>query len=247
MSNSAAEVPATPGAFAPTRWTLVLRASADSGEGRTALSELCAAYYSPVFRFLQRSGHGEDAAQEIAQEFFARVLARGGFAGPDPARGRFRNYLLGAVKYFLRDQHDLTMREKRGGGAVHESLDHVGEDSPALQIADPAATLDDASFDREWAVALMNRAVAALEAEHGGERAAQFAALRPWLMGEGAAAHAETAAQLGMNEGAVKVAVHRLRRRFRELLKAEVAQTIENPADLEDELRHLCAALAESV
>jgi RNA polymerase sigma-70 factor (ECF subfamily) len=116
-----------------------------------------------------------------------------------------------------------------------------------MQVADPAAALDDASFDREWAVALMNRAVAALEAEHGGERAAQFAALRPWLMGEGAASHTETAAQLGTNEGAVKVAVHRLRRRFRELLKAEVAQTIDNPADLDDELRHLCAALAESV
>ena len=246
MSNRTLEAPAMPGAFAPTRWTLVVRASADSGEGRAALSELCDAYYLPVFRFLCRS-QGEDSAREIAHEFFARVLVRGGFAGPDPARGRFRNYLLGALKYFLRDQHDRMVREKRGGSAVHESLDNAGEDSPALQVADPAATLDDASFDREWAVALMNRAVAALETEHAGARAAQFAALRPWLMGENAAPHSETAVQLGMKEGAVKVAVHRLRRRFRELLKDEITQTIEDPSELEDELRHLCAALAESV
>lgn len=247
MSIPTAEVAATPGTFAPTRWTLVLRAGGDSGEARAALSELCAAYYPPVFRFLRRGGRGDDETREIAQEFFARVFARGGFAGPDPSRGRFRNYLLGAVKYFLRDQHDLVMRKKRGGGAAHESLDQAGDDSPALQVADPAATPDDASFDREWAMALMNREVAMLEAEHGGERAAQFAALRPWLMGEGAAAHAETAVQLGMNEGAVKVAVHRLRRRFRELLKAEVAQTLGDPHDLDDELRHLCAALAQGV
>lgn len=180
----------------------------------------------------------------MAQEFFARLLTRGGFAGPDPERGRFRNYLLAAVRYFLVDQHDLAQREKRGGGAVHESLNADNDDAPALQVADPAAVLDAAAFDREWALALMNRAVAALEAQHGGERAEQLAVLRPWLMGEGAASHAETAAQLGLSEGAVKVAVHRLRARFRELLKGEVSQTLADPAELDDELRHLCAALA---
>jgi DNA-directed RNA polymerase specialized sigma24 family protein len=241
-------MPAVPrSSFAPTRWTLVLRASAESGEGPAALSELCAAYYAPVFAFLHRSGRSEDAARELAQEFFARLLARGGFAGPDPARGRFRNYLLGAVKYFLRDQHDLAQRAKRGGGAEHESLDPADPGAPALQVPDPGATPDDAYFDREWALALMNRAVAALEAEQAGAKAEQFAALRPWLMGEGAATHAETAARLGLSEGAVKVAVHRLRQRFRELLKAEITQTLDDPAELDDELRHLCAALAENV
>jgi RNA polymerase sigma factor (sigma-70 family) len=234
------------GAFADTRWTLVLRARGDSGEGRAALSELCAAYYAPVLAFLRRSGLSEDVAREMAQEFFARLLARGGFAGPDPERGRFRNYLLGAVRYFLRDRHALAHREKRGGGAQHEPLDSGGADAPALQVADPSA-LDAAVFDREWALAVMNRAVAALEAQHSGERAEQFTALRPWLMGEGAASHSETAARLGISEGAVKVAVHRLRGRFRELLKAEVAQTLADPAELDDELRHLCAALGSSV
>ena len=247
MSTDIGERPSRAGAFTATRWTLVLRAKGGSSEGRAALSELCAAYYEPVFAFLRRGGRSEDGAREMAQEFFARLLARGGFAGPDPERGRFRNYLLAAVKYFLRDQHALRLREKRGGGAEHEPLDDAVEGAPALQIADPSAAMDAAVFDREWALALMNRAIAALEAQHAGDRAEQFAALRPWLMGEGAASHAETAAQLGIAEGAVKVAVHRLRRRFRELLRAEVAQTLANPAEVDDELRHLCAALASGV
>jgi RNA polymerase sigma factor (sigma-70 family) len=241
MNTAATDLPAPrPAAFAATRWTLVLRASGESEEGRAALSELCAAYYAPVLAFLRRSGRSHDMAREMAQEFFARVLARGGFAGPDPERGRFRNYLLGAVRYFLRDQYDLAQREKRGGGAEHESLDAEG----AQQVRAPGSGSEEAAFDREWALAVMNRAVVALEAQHDGERAEQFAALRPWLMGEGAASHAETAARLGMSEGAVKVAVHRLRGRFRDLLKAEVAQTLSDPAELDDELRHLCAALA---
>lgn len=246
MNPDASPAPMHLGAFAATRWTLVLRARGESGEGRAALSDLCAAYYEPVLAFLRRSGRSEDAAREMAHEFFARLLARGGFAGPDPERGRFRNYLLGAVRYFLRDQHDFTRREKRGGGAEHESLDLQSADAPALQVADPSA-LDAAAFDREWALALMNRAVAALETQQGTERAEQFAVLRPWLMGEGAASHAETATRLGISESAVKVAVHRLRQRFRELLKAEVAQTLADPAELDDELRHLCAALGSGV
>jgi DNA-directed RNA polymerase specialized sigma24 family protein len=231
------------GAFAATRWTLVLRARGDSTEGRLALSDLCAAYYGPVVAFLRRSEASEDAARETAHAFFARLLERGGFAGPDPERGRFRNYLLGALRYFLRNRHDLAIRAKRGGGAQHASLDYETEEARALQVADHATAQDAAAFDREWALALMNRVVAALEAEYAGERAALFAALQPWLMGEGATAHAETAARLGLGEGAVKVAVHRLRQRFRAMLKAEIAQTLADPAELNDELRHLCAAL----
>ncbi len=246
MRSETSDAPVRAGAFAATRWTLVLRARGESSEGQAALSELCAAYYEPVLAFLRRSGRSEDAAREMAHEFFARLLARGGFAGPNPERGRFRNYLLGAVRYFLRDQHDFAQREKRGSGAEHEPLGTGKDNEPALQVADPSA-LDAAVFDREWALAVMNRAVAALEVQHGGERAEQFTALSPWLMGEGAASHAETAAQLGLSEGAVKVAVHRLRRRFRDLLKTEIAQTLTDPAELEDELRHLCAALGSGM
>jgi RNA polymerase sigma-70 factor (ECF subfamily) len=124
---------------------------------------------------------------------------------------------------------------------VHETLDPGVEDSPAHWIDDPAAIPSAEVFDREWAVAVMNRAVAALAAEHAHDKRAQFEALRPWLMGDGAASHGETAKTLGMSEGAVKVAVHRLRKRFRELLRQEIAETLDDEADVDDELRYLCA------
>ncbi|MEQ1860606.1 MAG: sigma-70 family RNA polymerase sigma factor [Chthoniobacteraceae bacterium] len=224
------------GSFMPTRWTLVLRANASSPEGRAALSDLCAAYYQPVFVFLRRMGFDPDAARDHTHSFFAHLLQRG-FPGPDPARGRFRSYLLGAVKFFVGDLLDRATTEKRGGHAERHALDVQEGDSPALNVGAPSAE----AFDREWAVAVMNRAVAALAAEHDGGRAAQFEALRPWLMGDAAVPHAETARALGMNEGAVKVAVHRLRKRFRELLRREIAQTLDDEADVDDELRYLCS------
>ena len=223
-----------------TRWTLVLRANASSPEGRAALSDLCEAYYQPVFVFLRRMDFDADTARDHAHSFFAHLLQRG-FPGPDPDRGRFRSYLLGAVKYFVGDLLDRARREKRGGGVEHEVMDQSHAGSPALTVADPTAVPAPVLFDREWAVTVMNRAVAALAAEHQDERAAQFEALRPWLMGDAAASHAQTAQALGMNEGAVKVAVHRLRKRFRELLRQEIAQTLSDDTDVEDELRYLCS------
>src|SRR3954468_13823854 len=147
--------PAPSHAFAPTRWTLVLRARGESVEARGALSELCEAYYQPVFRFLRREGREEDAARELTQEFFARLLAGGGLGAADPRRGRFRSYLLGAVKHFLADQRDREQRQKRGGGVRPESLDASTDTSPMLQIADMASAPDDTFFDREWALAAM--------------------------------------------------------------------------------------------
>jgi hypothetical protein len=207
MSNPTAEVPATPGAFAPTRWTLVLRASADSGEGRTALSELCAAYYSPVFRFLQRSGHGEDAAQEIAQEFFARVLARGGFAGPDPARGRRTTCSAVDISGIARSY------AARGGGAVHESLDHAGRF--ARPVADPRRH------------SMMRGPIGAgrgADESRGGRRSTaasgpRTAALRPVAHGRRRSARRKTARSARMRRGRAVIAAGAF-----ELLKAEVAQ-----------------------
>ena len=178
--------PPTPGNFQSTRWTLVLRANASSPEGKAALSDLCEAYYQPVFVFLRCMGFHADTARDHAHSFFAHLLQRG-FPGPDPDRGRFRSYLLGAVKYFVGDLLDRAKREKRGGGVEHETLNPGDDGSPALMIGDPAATPAPVLFDREWAVTVMNRAVAALASEHQGERAAQFEALRPWLMGDAAA------------------------------------------------------------
>lgn len=231
---------ANTGNFLATRWTLVLRANASSPEGRAALSDLCAAYYQPVFVFLRRMEFDADTARDHTHSFFAHLLQRG-FPGPDPDRGRFRSYLLGAVKYFVGDLLDHARREKRGGGVEHETLDQSFAGSPARLIGDPASLTAPGLFDREWAVTVMNRAVAALAAEYQGGTAAQFEALRPWLMGDAVATHAETARALGMTGGAVKVAVHRMRKRFRELLRQEIAHTLSDDADVEDELRYLCS------
>lgn len=228
--------------FAATRWTLVLRAKGQTHEARTALSDLCAAYYHPVLAFVRRSGFSSDEGRDLTHAFFARLLASGGFSSPDQQKGRFRCYLIAAVRYFLRDQNDWVRRQKRGSGEAVESLD-----DHARQVADPANAFDDAAFDREWATTIMNRVMAELAKHYEGEKHDQFEALRPWLMGEGVCSHADTAARLGISEGAVKTSVHRLRQRFRELLRAEITQTLTDPAELNDELRHLCAALSQDL
>ncbi len=232
---------AATGNFAATRWTLVARASGDDSTAQAALSELCAAYYSPVNAFLRAEGRTEDAARELAHEFFARVLAGGKLGGADATRGRFRSYLLGALKHFLADHRAHANREKRGGGIAPEPL----ETSTDAGLRLPAARDDERIFDRQWALTLISRALEIV----GGElsdagKSAQFDALKPWLTGENAAlSQADAAHQLGMSEGAVKVAIHRLRQRFREAVKSEIAQTVPDTADVEDELRHLLAVL----
>jgi len=232
--------------FAPTRWTLVLRARGESVEARGALSELCEAYYQPVFRFLRREGREEDAAREQTQEFFARLLAGGGFGAADPRRGRFRSYVLGAVKHFLADERAHQHRQKRGGGIMPESLDAPTDTAPALQVADHASTPDDTLFDREWALAVMERTLQSLAAEFADAgKSDQFTALKPWLVGDAASLpQAEAGARLGLSESAIKVAIHRLRKRFREVIRAEIAQTMDDPAEVDGELRYLVEVLA---
>lgn len=236
------------GAFVPTRWSLVLRSQGSSPESRLALSDLCASYYEPVRRFLQREGRGEDEARELAQEFFAGVLARGGLGVADPGKGLFRTYLLGAVKHFLLDQRKHAARAKRGGGAVPESLDAVGEDGeePTLQVADIAEGMGDAWFDRDWALTLMARSLDRLSAEFAAEgKAGLYEALEPWLVGDaGGRTQLDVGKRLGMSESAVKVAVHRLRKRFREILKAEISQTLPEGGDPDAELGYLAEVLA---
>jgi RNA polymerase sigma factor (sigma-70 family) len=235
--------------FAPTRWTLVVRARGGSPEARAALSELCEAYYQPVFRFLRREGRDEDTARELTQEFFARVLKRGDIGTADPGRGRFRSYVLGAVKHFLADQRDHDRRQKRGGGQTPESLDATDscDTSAALQVADPTGQASEAFFDRQWALALMDRAFNVVSSDFAREgKKGQFDALKPWLVGDtDQLSQADVAVQLGWSETAVKVAVHRLRKRFREAVRLEIAQTLADGADIDDELRYLVLILAD--
>jgi RNA polymerase sigma-70 factor (ECF subfamily) len=235
--------------FAPTRWTLVVRAQGDSPEARAALSELCEAYYKPVFRFLRREGRDEDTARELTQEFFARILKRGDIGAADPGRGRFRSYVLGAVKHFLADQRDHDRRQKRGGGQTPESLDTTDscDTSPALQVADPTGPTAEAFFDRQWALAVMDQAFNVVSSDFTREgKKDQFDALKPWLVGDTERlSQAEVALHLGWSETAVKVAVHRLRKRFREAVRLEIAQTLADGADIDDELRYLVLVLSD--
>jgi RNA polymerase sigma-70 factor (ECF subfamily) len=219
--------------FHTTRWTLVRNSLGDSAEARDALGDLCALYYEPVVSFLNRTGRDRDTARELAHDFFAKVLAGDYLGEPEQARGRFRSYLLGALKHHLLNRRRDEGREKRGGGMEQVELE------PDHLVAAP-----DADFDRGWALAIVERALATLESEES-HRAEQFAAFKPWLAsGEIGESQEATAARLGMSGGALKVAIHRLRRRFRELVRAEVAATLHDPAELDDEMRHLVEALA---
>ncbi|MBM3850310.1 MAG: sigma-70 family RNA polymerase sigma factor [Verrucomicrobia bacterium] len=227
--------------FAPTRWSLVARARGTTAEARTALSELCEAYWRPVFETLRRWHGTDDEARESAQEFFAHVLAGGRLAGADPARGRFRSYLLGALRHFESDLRERACRLKRGGGVAIASL---SED----EIAEPASpSLDPIRFDREWAFTVVDRALMAVETDlRMAGRSAHFERLKPALVGDDLPSPSDLARELGLTEGALKVAIHRLRRRFREAVRAEIGQTLSEGDDVQEELRYLIEVLAST-
>ncbi|GDY19268.1 RNA polymerase subunit sigma-24 [Verrucomicrobiota bacterium] len=235
----------SPADFRTTRWTQVLAARGESASAKSALSDLCAAYYAPVVAFLRADGREEDAARELAHDFFARVLERSSLGGADPARGRFRSYLLGALKHFLTDHRRRAVAAKRGSGSDPVPLSTGTDTSPGCEIPDSTTPPSDLVFDRQWALTLLDRSLLALATEFASaaERA-QFEALKPWLTGEPGTPQSAVAAQLGLNENAVKVAIHRLRRRFRELVKSEIAQTVADPAEQRAELEHLIRVLA---
>ncbi len=220
----------------------MLASGADNIEGRQALSDLCAAYYAPVVAFLRREGRTEDESREMAHEFFARVLERNAFDKANPCRGRFRSYLLGALKHFISNQRARDLREKRGAGAEHQRLD------TSLECVIPAQDepCTEKAFDRDWAVSVLDHALTRLkeESERNGTEA-EYRALKPWLTGEGEpGSQRQVAEQLGLSEGALRVAIHRLRKRFRELVKAHVGNTVDNPSEVAAEINHLIEALS---
>lgn len=237
-----------PVVFATTHWTRVLASQGQAPDAQAALSDLCAIYYAPVVAVLHGQGRTEDQARELAHAFFERILERHGLDGADPARGRFRSYLLGALKHFLANHHAHSRRTKRGGDAPHQPLDPSPDEPDTPSIADASTPPDDAVFDRAWALSLLERAFAVLSreaAQTGSLR--EFESLKPWLTGDGESegrTQAGAAKELGWSDGAFRVALHRLRRRFRDVVKGEIAGTVTDPADVADELRHLIAALA---
>lgn len=230
--------------FATTQWTVVLAAGRRSTpESDQALEELCRTYWFPLYAYVRRRGHTKEDAEDLVQAFFARFLAKNYLEGLSAERGRFRAFLLASLKHFLANEWDKAQRQKRGGGAAHLSLDWQTADT-RFQLAATHELSPDKAFDREWAVALLARVLERLQAECEAEgRARQFAELREFLTaGTGALSHAEAARRLGLNETAVRVAVHRLRKRYRRLLREEIAQTLSDPAMVEEELRALFGA-----
>ncbi len=241
--------PSPSGGFATTHWTVVLQAQGPSPEAKSALAALCEAYYAPVRTFIRSSESDPQQCDDLTQEFFAQILAGRGIGGADPGRGRFRSYLLGAVKHFLHDMRDRDRAAKRGGGRSPEPLAPPGGPtvtSPGCDPPDPKGFPPDSAFDRAWALTLLSRCLTNLAVEHeSAGKQEQFETLKPWLTGASpGSSQAEAAQRLGTTEGAVKVAVHRLRKRFRELIEAEISQTIDDPALIREELRYLIEAVS---
>lgn len=230
--------------FHTTRWTRVCLAKADSEDGRRALADLCDAYYEPVVAYLRSVFREADVAREMSHAFFAEMLGGGTIHTADPERGRFRFYLLGAVKHFVARHREAESRQKRGGGVAPLSLD--ADESPAMNVAEDARLSPEAVFDRQWAVTVLERAMQALDADCKAQGKSELVTqLRPWLMGEsGYGDQSAVAATLGLSLPAMKSAIHRLRSRFRQLVKAEVAGTLGQDSSVEDEMRSLFAALA---
>jgi RNA polymerase sigma-70 factor (ECF subfamily) len=235
-----------PRRFATTRWSLVLRAGADASVPGSdeALASLCEAYWYPLYAYLRSHGSSVEEAQDMTQAFFARVLEKKSIRHADPARGRFRSFLLASLKNFAANERERDLAAKRGGGISTLSLEVEGAEG-RFQLEPPSDETPETIFDRRWAVTLLDRALARLKGEmvHSGKDQ-QFERLKPYLVGDQPQlSYADTGSTLGMSEGAVKVAVHRLRRQFRDLVRDEIAQTVSSPEEVDDELRHLWSAV----
>lgn len=233
--------------FASTRWSVVLAAGrgGDSGPVREALASLCETYWYPVYAFIRRRGHDADAAADLAQGFFTRLLEKGFLAGARQERGRFRSYLLGAVRHYLANERDRALAARRGGRTAIVSLDRdAGEDRYRREPAD--SLTPEKQFERRWALTMLERVLQSLAREYAETgRAVHFDRLKAFLTDPAEpGAYRQAARDLRMTEGAVRVAAHRLRRRYRDLLREEVSQTVARPGDVEAELRHLLEAVS---
>ncbi len=235
----------TPGCFATTRWSLVCAAAeAGSPHQPAALEELCRRYWPPLYAYLRRSGHSPPDAEDLTQAFLARVIERGLLACACPERGRFRNFLLAALKNFAADAHDHATALKRGGHHPRLALDAAEVERDYGALASPELT-PDAVYERTWALAVLDRALTALRAEYAARRReALFDGLKDHVWGESRETIARAGAGLGLTETAARVAVHRLRRRFATILRQQVAETLADPAGVDAELRHLLAIFA---
>jgi DNA-directed RNA polymerase specialized sigma24 family protein len=237
---------AGPGRFVTTQWTLVRAAAgADSAVAAEALARLCTVYWYPVFAFVRRRGYSVDDALDLTQGFFARILEKEELGTADRDRGRFRTFLLTACEHFLLNEHDRSRAVKRGGGQAPIPIDVAAAEARYQRSLSHDETPEHL-FHRQWCVDLLSGVVESLRGEYAvAGHAGLFDRLRGFLtMDDDAGSHADAAKDLGMTPGAVKVAVHRLRRRYRDALRARVADTVDSEEAVEKELRDLFATLS---
>lgn len=237
---------AADGFFATTRWTVVRAAGqAESPLVDEALESLCSAYWFPLYAYVRRHGFPKEEAEDLTQAFFAKLLDRRDFSGLARENGRFRAFLLVAMKHFLANERDRAGRLKRGGTITHLSLDWQSADTQ-FQIADGRQVPPDEAFDREWALALLERVIVRLRGDWAAEgKAERFEQLKVFLTsGKGEIRYAEAAASIGMDESGLRVTVHRLRKSYRSMLREEVAGTLSDPAMVEEELAVLVTAFS---
>lgn len=219
----------------------------DTTHARAALEKLCQTYWYPLYAHVRRRGYAPEDAKDLTQAFFLRLLERQSLANADPNLGRFRSFILGALNYFLISEWKKAQAERRGGGRPTFSLDWAAAERRFdLEPADPATP--DKAFDKQWATALLDEVLKQLENEYLREgRPELFQALKRTLTGSRESQpYVHLAGQLGMNEGAVRVAVHRLRKRYRALLQAEIANTVASPEEAGEEMAYLFRTMAGS-
>lgn len=240
--------PRSSAAFPETSWGLVLATRDDAGSGREAFADLCRRYWMPVYASLRRQGFAPANAEDLVQGFFLHLIEHDTVGRADPERGRFRSFLLGALRWFLANEHERENAHKRGGHSTFVPIDRAEVESSLKLHAEGAASLD-LQFDRQWARVLVMNALEALRAEYAQSGQAQlYAVLQPCLDPATAApSYAALGERLARNEGAVKVAVHRMRGRFRAVLRREVALTVATAQEVEEELAYLRDVLAADV
>jgi RNA polymerase sigma-70 factor (ECF subfamily) len=247
IPDNPSPTPAAASGFATTHWSIVLAArDPASPQAQEAIAALSRTYWYPLYVFIRRQGHSADEAQDLTQEFFARLLEKNTFGAADQSRGRFRSFLLAACKHFLANEHDRARAKKRGGDRLLLAIDFG--DAESRYNLEPSHDLTaDRLFERRWAISLLEEVLRRLRHELSGKGKDElFESLRPYLIGDPSpATYAQAAATLGMTEGAMRVAVHRLRLRYRELLREAIAQTLEttSPQEVEEEIRLLFKAL----
>lgn len=231
--------------FQTTQWGVVMAASHGlSASGQEALEKLCSIYWYPLYAYVRRQGYSVENAQDLTQGFLIQLLENDSLKLADPERGRFRSFLLTALKHFLVNEWQKSRTIKRGGTYALVSWDAARAEGRYL--AEPVDGLTpERMYEKRWAVTLLEQTLDHLRAEHlPGPKQRMFELLKPHLLGDSApTAYAELASALGMSEGASRVAMHRLRERYRALLRAEVARTVSTPAEIEEELRHLVEVL----